>query len=427
MTRSVSFWLAWSLAGLSLAMYAAGFAFAILTLGVDDPVKQVSSGGFDGLLVYLPFLAFPIVGTLIASKRPGNPIGWICLVSGLFWMAYAQGDASKAYELARTGAIASSVTLDALLQATWTLPVGLLGIYMILLFPDGRLPSRRWRPIALFAGAVIVLIPVVAVFVPGPLEGHPGVRNPFGLEQYSWLEGVAVFGVLLLPLCILVSAASLVVRYRRSGAEVREQIKWLAFAASVVGVSYLSAVIAGIFFVPELFSSQEPQPLVYALIPNLLLMSYAGIPTAIGFAVLKYRLYDIDIIINRALVYGPLTVSLAAVYLGGVVCTQAAFRALTGQEQQPQLAVVVSTLAIAALFNPLRRRIQSFIDRLFYRRKYDASLILAAYGTRLRDEVDLKALGDDLLEVLRETVQPAHASLWLRSSDGEPVARERDL
>jgi hypothetical protein len=149
-------------------------------------------------------------------------------------------------------------------------------------------------------------------------------------------------------------------------------------------------------------------------------MSYAGIPTAIGIAVLKYRLYEIDIIINRALVYGPLTVSLAAVYFGGVVGMQAAFRAVTGQEQQPQLAVVVSTLTIAAMFGPLRRRIQNVIDRRFYRRKYDASRILAAYGTRLRDEVDLKTLSDDLLVVVRETVQPAHASLWLRSSDRTP-------
>jgi len=421
MTRRAAFWLAWSLAGISFAMYAAGFVFAFLTLGVADPVEQDSSGGFGGLLVYLPFLTFPIVGALIASKRPGNPIGWICLVSGLFWMSFAQADASNAYELARTGTVTSSVTLDALLQASWTLPVGLLGIYMILLFPDGRLPSRRWRPFALFAGAVIVLIPVVFVFVPGPLEGHPGVRNPFGLEQYPWLGIVSIFGVVLLPLCILTSAASLVVRYRRSGAEVREQIKWLAFAASFVGVVYLSAVITGIFFVPELFSAKGPQSIVYALIPNLILMSYAGIPTAIGFAVLKYRLYDIDIIINRALVYGPLTISLAAVYLGGVVGTQAAFRTLTGQEQQPQLAVVVSTLAIAALFNPLRRRIQSFIDRLFYRSKYDAARTLESFSHRLREEVDLENLAGELVAVVEQTIQPAHVSLWLR--DREESAR----
>jgi hypothetical protein len=427
MRRRASFWLAWSLAGISGAMFAAGFVCAFLTLRVADPVKQVSSGGIGQLLVYVPFLAFPIVGALIASKRPRNPIGWICLVSGLFWMSFALGDASDAYELARTGTVTSSVKLDALTQADWVLPVGLLGIFMILLFPDGRLPSRRWRPFALFAGAVMVLVPVVFVFDPGPLEGHPGVRNPFGLEGLPWLEDVSVFGVLLLPLCILVSAASLVLRYRRSGTEVREQIKWLAFAASFVGTAYLSLVVIGIFFAPGLFSSRDPQPIVYELIANLFLMSYAGIPTAIGIAILKYRLYDIDIIINRALVYGPLTVSLAVVYFGGVVGTQAAFRAITGEEQQPQLAVVASTLAIAALFGPLRRRIQNVIDRSFYRRKYDAARILEAYGARLRDEVDLQTLGDDLLGVVRETVQPAHASLWLQSSDEKPAAEERDL
>jgi len=425
MTRHASFWFAWSLAGLSLALYAAGFVFAFLTLGVADPIKQVPQGGFGGLLVFLPFLAFPLVGALIASRRPKNPIGWICLLSGLFWMSYAQGDASNAYELARTGTLTSSVTLDALLQASWTLPVGLLGIYMILLFPDGKLPSRRWRPFAYFAGAVIVLIPVVFVFVPGPLENHPGVRNPFGLEQYPWLEGVAVFSVLLLPLCILVSAISLVVRYRRSGAEVREQIKWLAFAASVVGVAYLSAVITGIFFLPELFASQGPQSIVYALIPNLLLISYAGIPAAIGFAVLKYRLYDIDIIINRTLVYGCLTLMLALVYFGGVVGSQAVFRALTGQEQQPQLAVVVSTLAIAALFNPLRRRIQSFIDRRFYRRKYDTAKTLESFSYRLREEVDLGNLADELVAVVEQTIQPAHVSLWLRDRERARMQKYR--
>jgi hypothetical protein len=416
-----SFWLAWSLAAISVAMFAAGFSFALLILNVSDPVGQVSTGGIGELLVYTPFLAFPVVGALIASKRPRNPIGWICLISGLFWMFFALGDASDAYELARTGTVTSSITLDALLQGSWVPPVGLLGIYMILLFPDGRLPSRRWRPFALLAGAVMVLIPIAFVLVPGPLEGHPGMSNPFGLEGYPWLEGVSLSLVLLLPLCILTSAFSLVLRYRHSGTEVREQIKWLASTASLVGVTYLGVVIVSLFFEPVL------SPVLLSLIQQVGLMSFAAIPTAIGFAVLKYRLYDIDIIINRALVYGPLTVSLVAVYFGGVVGTETAFRALTGQEQQPQIAVVASTLAIAALFGPLRRRIQNVIDRRFYRSKYDAARILEAYGARLRDEVDLQTLGDDLLGVVRETVQPVHASLWLHSSGGKPDEEGRDL
>ena len=143
-------------------------------------------------------------------------------------------------------------------------------------------------------------------------------------------------------------------------------------------------------------------------------LSFAGVPVAIGFAILRYRLYTVDFLINRTLVYGSLTVMLAAVYFGGVVATQAIFRVFTGQEEQPQLAVVVSTLVIAALFNPLRRRIQGFIDRRFYRSKYDAAKTLEAFSAKLRDETDLDALSEDLVQVVRETMQPTHVSLWLR-------------
>jgi uncharacterized membrane protein len=146
----------------------------------------------------------------------------------------------------------------------------------------------------------------------------------------------------------------------------------------------------------------------------VVVLSFAGVPVAIGFAVLKYRLYDIDVVITRTLVYGSLTVMLVALYFASVATTQTILRALTGQTEQPQLAIVVSTLVIAALFNPLRRRIQSFIDRRFYRRKYDARKILEAFSARLRDETDLETLKNDLAGVIRETMQPAHVSLWLR-------------
>jgi hypothetical protein len=189
-------WLAWSLAGLTVAIFAVAVVFAILSLIADPSQLAETAGRF---VIILPFFSFPVVGVLIASRRPGNWIGWICLISGLFWTAFFENDASSAYELARTGTVKSSVTLDALTQADWVFPVGLLGIYMILLLPDGRLPSRRWRPFAWFAGGVMVLMNVIFALVPGPLEDHPGVRNPFGLEQYSWLPGVAVFIVLMLP------------------------------------------------------------------------------------------------------------------------------------------------------------------------------------------------------------------------------------
>ena len=306
MRRRAAFWLAWSLAGISFAMYAAGFVFAFLTLGVADPVKQISSVGIGSLLVFLPFLAFPVVGALIASKRPGNPIGWICLTAGLFWMFVAVGDPMTAYSLARTGSAPGPVMLDALTLWSWAFPLGLLGTYMVMLFPDGRLPSRRWRPLAWLSGAAILLVSVALTVEPGPLPNRGGVRNPLGIE-YSWIPAVETACILLLAVCILASAVSLVWRYRHSDTETREQIKWLAFAASFVGVTYLSVLVSGIFFAPESLSTENNAPIWISLLFNLILISFAGIPTAIGFAVLKYRLYDIDIIINRALVYGPLT------------------------------------------------------------------------------------------------------------------------
>jgi hypothetical protein len=407
-TRTAS-WLAWSLAGLTVAIFAVAVVFAILTL-IADPSQLAETAGRFAII--LPFFSFPVVGVLIASRRPGNWIGWICLISGLFWTAFFENDASSAYELARTGTVKSSVTLDALTQADWVFPVGLLGIYMILLFPDGRLPSRRWRPFAWFAGAVMVLINVSFVLAPGPLEGHSGVRNPFGLEQFPWMTGAAVATVLMLPLCILISAFSLVLRYRRSDQETREQIKWLAFAASFVGLTYFGTLASGLLLAPESYTTNETAPLWVSLSQLLSYISFAGVPIAIGFAVLKYRLYDIDIIINRALVYGSLTATLVALYFGGIIVLQRTFVFVTGEEST--LAVVASTLAIAALFNPLRRRIQSFIDRRLYRSKYDTRKTLEAFSAKLRDETDLAALNQELVGVVAETMQPAHVSLWLR-------------
>ena len=414
MSPRAASWLAWSLAGLSVVMFAAGVAFALLSFPVGGARL------FGDLLIFVPFLAFPVVGALIASKRPENPIGWICLVAGLFWMHIVLGEGLDAYwRAAEPGWAPSTVTLDALTQWMWVPPVGLLGIYMILLFPDGKLPSRRWRPFAWFAGTVMALICVGFIFIPGPLEGHEGVRNPFGLEWLAWVADVAVLIVLMLPLCILASAFSLVLRFRRSGGVVREQIKWLAFAASLVGLVYFGNLVSQLVFAPDSLADDAATPLWIDISRSMLLLSYAGVPVAVGFAILRHRLYDIDVIINRTLVYTALTVSLASIYLGGVASLQYLLRALTGQEQQSQLAVVAFTLAIAALFNPLRRRVQAFVDRRFYRNKYDAAKTLEAFGSRLRDETDLETLGDDLVGVVRNTVQPAHVSLWLAPARGK--------
>ena len=410
MSRRAASWLAWPLAGASVVMFVASVALYVLARSAQEALGSWDALG--DLLVFVPFLAFPIVGALIASRRPENPIGWMCLVAGLFWMLIALGSQYDAYVHAKLGSVPGAVMIDALTQWIWVPPVGILGIYMILLFPDGRLPSRRWRPLAWLSGAVMVLFSVASTLAPGTLEGHPGVRNPFGLEGHPWVAVVAVGTVLLLPLCILASALSLVLRYRRCGSEVREQIKWIAFAAALVGLVYLSGLFSELVFAPGSLVGEDAPPLWVEIQRNMLMLSYAGVPVSIGFAVLKYRLYDIDVIINRALVYGSLTATLLAAYIGGVVLLQRVFVALTGEEST--LAVVGSTLVIAALFAPLRRRIQTFIDRHFYRSKYDARKILEAFSGKLREETNLAALDDELVGVVRETIQPTHVSLWLR-------------
>ncbi len=414
--RRRAFWLAWALGCLCVAMFAGCVVFTILALLASGE----SLHGIGALVIFIPFLAFPVVGALIASRRPGNPIGWICLVAGLFWMFIGLTEQFGAYLVANSVEFGPSATVGALTQWMWVPPVGLLGIYMILLFPDGKLPSRRWRPLAWFSGALMVLLSVGFVFLPGPLVTRPGTRNPLGLESLAWATDAAVFVILLLPGCILTAAISLVFRYRRARGEVRQQIKWLAFAACLLGALYLGGLLGQIVFVPGSTDSEAtiPEPAWSLLLNNLTLLSYAGIPIAVGFAILKYRLYDIEIILNRTLVYAPLTATLATIYAGSVVSLQYAFRELS--EQTSQLAVVASTLAIAALFSPLRRRIQNFVDRRFYRRKYDARKTLEGFGARLRDETDLGALSDDMVAVALETLQPAHASLWLRT----PAHRE---
>src|SRR5829696_5421593 len=403
MSTRASAWLAWSLAGLSVAMFLASIVLYVLARSSQEGPS--SSGALGELLILVSFLAFPIVGALIASRHPTNPVGWICLVVGLFWTFIFLGDS-----IPGTGPY--PVTTDALTQATWIPPIGLLGIYLILLFPDGKLPSRRWRPLAWLSGVVMVLASLGITFAPGPLEGHPGVRNPIGLEAlgHPWVATAVFIVLLLLPLCMLASALSLVLRYRRSGGEERVQIKWIAFAASVVGLLYLIAMVSSLTYSGPWGAAGTP--LWLGLLQQAALASFSAVPIAVGFAVLKYRLYEIDLLINRTLVYGSLTATLVALYFVGIVVLQRVFVLLTGQ--QSTLAVVASTLAIAALFVPLRRRVRGFVDRRFYRRKYDARKTLEAFSAKLREETDLKALNNDLVSVVRETMQPAHVSLWLR-------------
>jgi hypothetical protein len=416
MSARTASWLAWAFAGLTLAMVVATVALFVLARSSHVP-SSLGASTIGDVALFMSFSVFPVIGALIASKRPRNPIGWICLADGLLWALIFLSEDYSAYGLAIPGSVPFPVTINALLYAwLWVPAVGLLGVYLLLLFPDGRLPSRRWRPLAWLAGAVIVLESVAVFLTPGPLEDLGRARNPFGLEGLPWVGDAGDVVLALLPLCMLASAVSLVLRYRRSGGEVRQQIKWIAFAASFVCLMYMVVIGGGtiiwLLVAPETPSDLGTQTWWGALLENVMLLSFAGVPVAMGFAVLKHRLYDIDIIINRALVYGLLTATLAGVYLGGVIFLQYLFRALTGQESQ--LAIVASTLAIAALFIPLRRRVQGFVDRRFYRRKYDAAKTLASFNARLRDETDLDTLVDDVVGVVRQAMQPEHASLWLR-------------
>jgi hypothetical protein len=213
------------------------------------------------------------------------------------------------------------------------------------------------------------------------------------------VEVLALLGALALNLSVLASGISLILRLRQARGVERQQLKWFVYAASLMG---------GGFAASFLFSSDLANSIVWFLG----ILGFMVLPVTTGIAILKYRLYDIDLLINRTLVYGTLTALLVLVYLGGVVSLQYVFRALTGQEST--LAVVASTLAIAALFSPLRRRVQAFVDRRFYRRKYDAAKTLAAFGSRLREETDLDALREDVVRVAKNTMQPAHVFLWLR-------------
>jgi hypothetical protein len=280
----------------------------------------------------------------------------------------------------------------------WVAGLGLV-VYLDLLFPNGRLPSARWRLFARFTAIALLPAAVLAAISPGLILSST-LHNPLGIEGLpNASKEVEAFMYAL----VVVGASSMLMRLRYSGRIERQQIKWFAYATVVV----ISGVILKNVVYPVVSVTW-----VWWVGLILTAVGVASSPVAMGLAILRYRLYEIDLIINRTLVYGALTATLAAVYLGGVVLLQYVFRTLTGGESQ--LAIVASTLTIAAIFSPLRRRIQALVDRRFYRSKYDAAKTLEAFSAKLRDETNLEALSGDLLEVVQETMQPAHISLWLR-------------
>jgi len=362
----------------------------LIFLGWSTPLPGGWTPWRDQTVSLLGIVGAPILGGLIASRHPKNPYGWLWLGFGLGLGAQSLAMSYEAYALVvEPGSLAVPRTISHVLELGGQVALTLVPL-LLLLFPTGRLPSRRWRPLAWISTAAGAVLLFLVLLYDSP-------------DQVGGAISIAAFAVVsVIFIAILLSALSIIFRYRRADGAERQQLKWFALAAGLVG-----AVITGHLLFLDLLLSE-------AFLNLLDTVTITGLYVAVGIAILRYRLYDIDIIINRTLVYGSLTVTLVLVYFGGVVGLQYILRALTGQESQ--LAIVASTLAIAALFNPLHRRIQASIDRLFYRRKYDAQKTLSTFSHTLREETDLEALNAELLSVIRETVQPEHVSLWLRET-----------
>ena len=369
--------------------FVAGLALLCLAVatGVIGIVLLFAGGDFSRVLWGLPVgpglwaLGFSAAGYPITRRHPANPVGWCLMVAGV-----AAGINSLGLGLP------TSDTLALWMVNAWVVSVTAICTAAVL-FPSGSPPSRWWW------AQLVVLWSLASLEYFKEFETRSGF---VGLPE--WLDAFAVPVNVAFQFSLAAGCLALLVRWRRSGTVERLQLKWVVYSVALVATTALVVEVGIANLVPALYF---PATVASSLV-------ILTVPVTIGVAMLRYRLYDIDLIINRTLVYGSLTGALALVYFGGVTVTQALFRNITGQEQLPQLVIVASTLVIAALFNPLRRRIQAFIDRRFYRAKYDARKILEAFSVRLRDETDLEALNKDLVGVVRETMQPAHVSLWLR-------------
>jgi hypothetical protein len=355
---------------------------------------RVAALAFVG--VVLPVVGF---GALIVARRPGNRVGWLLLAAGL-----SVGISGLVQAYAQAGLALPGVRLAAWLSNwTWVTLSGLV-VFLLLLYPDGRLPSPRWRLVAWAAAVGCGLAAVCSALYPG-LPALPGSRNPTGLYGSAGQVVQATFPVLSLTLLVLQLAAlaSLLVRFRRSRGVARQQLKWLAYGAA-----------------PTLLAASVPLPAGFrpwqTAVGNVVAWA---LPAAIAVAVLRYRLYDLDRLVNRTLVYATLTVLLGGCYAGLVL----GLGQLLGRDSS--LAVAGATLAVAGLFQPARRRVQAVVDRRFNRRRHDAARTIGAFTERLREQVDLDTLSAELLGVVDQTMQPTQVSLWLQPALGGSVGQAR--
>jgi hypothetical protein len=402
--------LVWLSCGLTAALALFGLVMFFVNLGTEVPhVEDVAFGSRAGdAITAVTMLAFAIVGALIAVRRPGNTIGWIFCGAGV-----ALGVANGANEYAIRGLLADPGSLPGAIYAAWLsqwlwVPLSFLaGSFLLLLFPTGHLLSRRWRPVAWVAVAGLVAIAVGFALAPGPLDDSPFVQfdSPLGVDSEA-VDVLAVVGFFPWFASFIAAAISLVLRYRRGSADERRQIRWIVGAALLFVAAFVTS--AAVYDETDAGAS---------VVATLSLLAMTGIPVATGIAIFRYRLYDIDVIVRRTLVYGVLTAGLAGLYFGIVLALQQVFSSFAGGSD---LAIAGSTLAVAALFRPGRRRIQRVVDRRFNRRTYDAQRTIERFAVRLRDEIDLDSLGGELRGVVQETMQPAHVTLWLRRSEVEP-------
>ena len=396
-TRAVA-WLAWSLCAFSLAL--AALSLLLFALNRTHPDAYVYDFWLENTVVPV---SFSIIGAVIASRLPANPLGWLfCAAASIAAVAHLSAEYAIYALLAQPNSLPAGGALAWLTSWVWILFIGCI-VLSLLLFPNGQLPSSRWRWFAWLSVLLTIGGALWEALSPGVIVSLGSIRNPLGIEGLP--SAYKPVQTIMFALLFVAAVSTLVLRLRGARGIERQQIKWPAYTA-VMAAS--GSVLT--YTISEAIGSRWLEWAGFVI----LIAALVSFPISIGIAIVRYRLYEIDTLINRTLVYASLTAMLALVYLGGVVASQTIFRALTRQEQQPQLAVVVSTLVIAALFNPLRRRVQGFIDRRFYRNKYDAAKTLEAFSAKLRHETDLDALSEDLLGVVRKTMQPAHVSLWLK-------------
>ena len=387
---------AWLVATVTTTLALSCIVIEIVGPGPSASSADPEAGAGGVLFVTIQTLmasAFAILGAVVASRQPRNAVGWLLVLIGTFFMYIAFSNEIYIQLVLNTGD--TSGPLAYIVWGgnwAWLFAMVPAFTFLPLLFPTGRPLTPRWKAAVWVTAAGVALSFVGSAFKAGPLDGAPAVRNPLGIDSPAFAIIGDIGGIMLVP-ALLASLISMILRFRRSTGMERQQIKWVASASLLLPIAVLAGSIIG---------SDTSWPLI--------LIALLIVAIAVTVAMLRYRLYDIDVVINRALVYGALTATLAATYLASVLLLQLALEPFT---QGSGLAVAASTLAAAALVRPAKTRIQAVVDRRFFRRKYDAALTLERFGARLRDEVDLDTVHQDLRAVVAETMHPAHVSLWV--------------